>query len=246
MTFPASFPAPRLALLLAALAVAGAAVHARADDPLPKPVSPDRYNKMAAHSPFAPPTEAPRAQVAAATPPPGPSWSDKLTANMITQVGGVFYVTVVDPDSTQHLYLSTDAVDQMSQLKVSSVEGWNPAEGNEEPKITLLKGTQFGVIRYEPGASGGMGAAPRGPGMPVPNNNFRPNQPPTSVPTVINQGPSSAIRPLNRGPIRAVPAPAPAAGGTGRPIVLPGENRVAPPARPGPQVKTDDDDDDDD
>ena len=241
MTLPAFFSRCCCGVVLAVLVGAVLTAQARADDPVPKPISPDHYNRMAAHSPFAPPTEAPRTQVAAPTPPPGPSWSDKLTVTMITQVDGVFYVTVVDPDSPQHLYLSSDAVDQPSQMKVESVK-WNPAEGDEEPAITLSKGAQHGTVRYDPGSAGVVSAVPRPVGMPAPNN-FRPNLPPTALPGITNQPlPVTSPNALRRGPIRAMPAPA--SGGAGRPVVLPGEARVQP-ARPGPQVKTDDDDDDD-
>ena len=231
----------RRAVLLAALVIAGFAVHARADDPLPKPLPPDRYNKMAAHSPFAPPTDAPRLQ-AAATPPPAASAFDRLTATMLMQVDGVYSVTVVDPDSPEHLYLTSDAVDDKSQMKIASVK-WDPASGQEEPTITLNKGTQFGTVRYEPGNGGGMAAAPRPQNLTA-INAYRPNLPPTSIPgAAIPPPPVSTANGFRRGPIRAAPAPAPAAGGAGRAVVLPGEGRS--PLRAAPNIKTDDDDDDD-
>lgn len=243
MTPPALPAYLRRTVLLAALVIAGFVSRARADDPLPKPILPDHYNKMAAHSPFAPPTDAPKAQ-AAATPPPQASAFDKLSATMLMQVDGVYSVTIVDPDSPEHLYLTSSAVDEKSQMKIASVK-WDPVSGQEEPTITLSKGTQFGQVRYEPTSGGAAGTGPR-PQNPMLPTGFRPNVPPTSVPGLPNPGaPAAANNALRRGPIRAAPAPGPAPGGTGRPVVLPGESRTAAPLRTGPQVKTDDDDDDD-
>ena len=213
----------------------------RADDILPKPVPPDRYNKMAAHSPFTPPTAPTTAQPIQAAP-PAPSWLDKLSVNMLMQDHGVFYVTAVDSDNpAAHIYLSSDKEDPESHLAIASVK-WNPENRDETPVITLRRGKDFGQVRYEASASSGpgMNIQPRPGAAGAPPNAFRAPQSAPAIPGQINPPPLNAANPgLRRTPIRAVPqAPAPG----GRPVVLPNNPAVRPVT---PQIKTDDDDDDD-
>ena len=232
-------------VILCAFVFLASICQSRADDVLPKPVPADRYNKMAAHSPFTPPTTpvaTPPPQVA----PPPPSWLDKLSVNMLMQDHGVFYATVVDQDSPTHIYLSSDKEDPDSHMAIASVK-WDSENHDETPIITLRRGTDFGQVRYEPGTSSGPGMViqPR-PGVSgAAPNNFRVPQPAPAIPGQLNQPqPTNAANAaLRRGPIRAVPqAPAPG----GRPVVLPGNNPAVQPVRPvSPQIKTDDDDDDD-
>ena len=244
MQAPASFLfLLRRPAALAVLVVLGFAARVRADDPTPHPLPANRYDMMAVRSPFAPPTEAIKPPPTA-TSPPVPSWSDKFSVSMLMQDHGIFYATVVDADNPQHLYLNSAREDPISHLKIGPVQ-WNPSGGQEQPMVTLLRGSERAQVRYEPGS--GAGAAilpPRPPGAPgisAPNL-FRP--PPIQPASgAVNPPPTSTV--LRRAPIRAVPPP-PAAGGAGRTVVLPGEGRAAPPTRTAPQpIKTDDDDDDD-
>lgn len=241
----------RRGLVLTAAGGLGLVVQGRADDTVPKAYPADRYEKMAAHSPFSPPTEAPKVQ-ATPTPPPAPSWADKLTATMIMQYGNDYKVTVVDQDSPTHLQLYTNVEDDQSHMQVASVK-WNAANRDETPTITLRRGTDFAQVRYEPGNSSMPGAVGGNPALARPAglpgvNNFRP---PGGAPPIPGSMPQAGVNvqaptvnnALRRAPIRAVPqAPAPG----GRPIVMPGAaNPPGQPVRTAPAIKTDDDDDDD-
>lgn len=228
-----------------------------AESVTPVPYPADRYAKLAAHSPFTPPT-APAIVAATPTPPPPPSFTEKLTATAIMQWGSVYRVTIADPDNPRHIDLFSDKVDPDTQMQIESVKWPQPTNGtilgapNEPPIITLRKGQERGTVRYEPGNSSGpiggvMGAptgASRSPVSPFANNPVRPQIPPTipgsggSVPAMPGQTPINGVQ--RRAPIRSVPQPPPATGA--RPIVRPGVNA----ALPGRPVNGKDDDDDDD
>ena len=221
----------------------GCAAHA--DDVLPKAPPASKYAKMAAHSPFAPPT-AQAAPQATPPPPPVPGWADNLKATMVMQDGNNYTVTVVDSQNPQHLYLTMEP-DKDTQMAVVSVK-WG-ANRDDPPTITLRKGKEFAQVRYESGASspGGnnaLGGGPVLPGRPVnaaggpPIPGGQPFHPPLQNGGGVQAGipvPSSnAIRrPLIHS---APPARAP---------VRPGVSPPTPGARPNPGVQVDDDDDDD-
>ena len=222
--------------------VLGFGVVSKADDPLPKPLPVSKYAKMAAHSPFAPPT-APVVQQAAPAPPPAPGWADSLTATMVMQDGKRFLVTVVDSSNSQHLYLSTEP-DNATDMAVSTVK-WG-ANRDDPPTITLRRGKEFAQVRYDSGASspGGGSNVPGIPGAPRPPTlgnpagipgaqPFRP--PPLANIVPVNQGQTAAIR---RPLIRAQPGSAAPA------LSRPGVNAPNSGVRPNPAATADDDDDD--
>ncbi len=211
-----------------------------ADEVLPKASPASKYAKMAAHSPFAPPT-APVVTQAAPTPPPAPGWADSLTATMLVQDGNTYMVTVIDSQDLQkHLYL-TSAADATEPMAVASIK-WG-ATREEPPIITLRKGKEFAQVRYESGLSslgtnnnlGGPpipGARNPAPGTPVAPG-IRP--PPLTTTGPMNQGqPGNAIR---RPVIHSQPAPTAV---PARPL----GNVPANGVRPNPAVQVDDDDDD--
>ena len=222
-------------------------VAAHADDVLPQPAPASRYDKLAGHSPFAPPSAGPAPVAPTATPPPGPTWSDNLTVTSLMQIAGVYTATVTEKDGSAHYLVRSDAENPENHLILASVR-W--ADKPDAIKITMRKGTQFGEVRFDPAATTSTGpvpGAPSGPlgrpGLPNPATNFR--QPPPAPPSPLAPPPGAAGNNIVRGRpmIRSGPAAAP-----------------APPARPlvsGPaglgraatqQVKPakDDDDDDDD
>ena len=221
----------------------GVSALAMAEDPVPKAVPATKYAKMAARSPFAPPTAVAAPQMTP-PPPPAPGWADSLTATMIMQDGSKYMVTVVDSaNQQQHLYLSTEP-DGLTQMSVASVR-WG-ATRDDPPTITLRKGKETAQVRYEtgssaPGAANGMGGAaplPNGVRNPVPAI-------PGGVPGAAafhpplpngqsNGGPSTAMR---RPLIRAQPGPC----GSAR-----RSTRLPTVCVPIPLPRRSDDDDDDD
>ena len=213
---------------------------ARADDILPKASPASKYAKMAAHSPFAPPTAAVVTQ-AAPTPPPAPGWADTLTATMLVQDGNTYMVTVIDSqDPQKHLYLTSAPEDPVEPMAVASIK-WG-ANREDPPTITLRKGKEFAQVRYESGLSA-LGTNNNLGGPPIPGGRnsgpgaaaamgIRP--PPLSTTGPMNQGaPGNAIR---RPVIHSQPAPV-------VPVRPPG-NVPANAVRPNPAVQADDDDDD--
>lgn len=229
------------------LFVLGFGTVSKADDPLPKPLPVSKYAKMAAHSPFAPPT-APIVQQAAPPPPPAPGWADSLTATMVMQDGNKFLVTVVDSSNSQHLYLTTEP-DKTNDMAVSTVK-WG-TNRDDPPTITLRKGKEFAQVRYDSGAAstgggnsipgGGVPVIPGAPRFPTPGNPpgipgaqpFRP--PPLANNLPGNPGASAIRRPLIRAQPGAAAAPA---------LSRPGVNAPNSGVRPNPAGTADDDDDD--
>ena len=219
----------------------GVGTLALAEDPLPKAVPATKYAKMAARSPFAPPT-AVLAPQATPPPPPAPGWADSLTVTMIMQDGNKYMVTVVDSaNQQQHLYLTMEP-DKQTQMSVASVK-WG-ASREDPPTITLRKGKDTAQVRYEsgsnaPGTPNGMGGAPPIPGVvrnPVPavpgGGGMAAFHPPPMPNSQVNGGPATAVR---RPLIRSQPMP------PARPAI----NQPAAGVRPNPAAKADDDDDDD-
>ena len=219
----------------------GVGALATAEEPLPKAVPATKYAKMAAHSPFSPPT-AVAAPQQTPPPPPTPGWADSLTATMIMQDGSRYMVTVVDSaNQQQHLYLTMEP-DSQTLMSVESVR-WG-ATRDDPPTITLRKGKDTAQVRYETGSTAqgttnGMGGAPpipggvRNPAPGIPNTGGMAAFHPPPLPNAqASGGPATAIR---RPLIRSQPMPA------ARPPV----NAPAAGVRPNPAAKIDDDDDDD-
>ena len=213
----------------------------RADEVLPKAPPASKYAKMAAHSPFAPPT-APVVATAAATPPPTPGWADNLTVTMIMQDGASYMVTVIDSQTPQqHQYLTSEP-DKTSQMAVASVK-WG-ANRDEPPTVTLRRGKEFAQVRYESGTASAGGGPSLGGGPQIPGGmrNLSPGAAvapgtagirPPPLPNAGNGNPGNALR---RPLIRSQPAPA---------LTRPGVNPPNTAVRPNPALQVDDDDEDD-
>ncbi len=229
-----------------------------AEDPIPRPFKPGRYEKLAAHSPFSPPTAAP-----VAAPPPvvaaGPKPFEKYTMIGLGQQGNDFKVTLLNKETTERFRVSTKE-EGPDGLMVASVE-W--AKDPSQMKVTLRKGTDFGVVGYDPGSvsagsSGGGGAAGRNPPamtrfpppapvpLPIrpPPGTF-PGAPPGGGPSAIQAGGgnNNIRRPaVIRSPGATQPVPMP----PGLPMTSSSiPNRGVPPAIPGTAPVPNDDDDDD-
>ncbi len=232
-------------LVLFGLAVGGGT--GRADDIVPKAPPASKYARMAAHSPFAPPTT-PTAVQATPPPPPVPGWADSLTATMIMRDGDKYMVTVVDTQNPQHLYLTSEP-DKLTQMAVASVK-WG-ANRDEAPTVTLSKGKEFAQVKYESGASSPGGNNQLGGGPPIPGGVRIPGQngppipgaqgfhPPGAPNTVQSGNPTPTSAGFRRPLIHAPAVTAPPAG------MRPPLNPTNAAARPNPAVKVDDDDDDD-
>ena len=221
-------------LCVAALLAAGSA---RADDPLPQPAAPKRYDALAAHSPFAPPTGPAPAAAATPTPPPGPSWSDNLVVTSIMQNGNDYSATVMAKDTSARFLVRSGIKREDNDLELANVT-W--ADKPEAIKITLRKGTQLGDVHFDASAASASVPAPGLPGRaPVPPVNFHP---PPGVPGGLPNPPGGQPPNVVRGRpvIRANPPPIPG-GQPGRPVINAPNPIVRAPAKPG----GDDDDDDD-
>ncbi len=219
----------RLAPWLGLLGLAGPfwpPASARADDPLPTSYPVSRYQKMQAHSPFAPPTVpvAPTPAVA------GGAWTDKLAVTSLMQQGGKYVAMVLDRDTEQHFLVTSDKEDE-HRLMLSSVQ-WAPKFG--DMRITIRRGTEFGQVTFDPSAgAGAAGSAAGGPG-----GVRQPPPIPGAGPTVFHPPPG-----LNSAPGTASPSSI---------IRRPGIGSVPPPVtaprpvtrRLPPNGAADDDDDD--
>jgi hypothetical protein len=212
------------AFFLAAFLAAAPA--SRAGDILPKAFPASRYEKLGAHSPFAPPTVV----VAGPAPviAPTTSWSDKLAITLLTQQGGKYVATVLDRDSSQHFLVDSEQENERHMM-LSSVQ-W--ADAPNQTRVTIRRGTEFGQVSFDPsasanisapsipGARGAMGAISRPP-MPS-SATFHP------PPGGLNGARSPSV--IRRPTIPATPP-------TLAPRTFPGNGVVQQPA--------DDDDDDD-
>lgn len=220
-------------LLLLVLGVAASSLRAAGpNDVLPAAFPASRYEKLARHSPFSPPT------AAAPLPPPiqapkAPGWADSLSIASAIEVGGNSFVTIFDRDGNEHFITSTDpTVTNPRDVTLTSVQWSDPFD---QTQATLRRGTEFAVVKFDavavksvPVQQGTMippaSARPVGqlnrPGFPPPPGNLNPNP---SLPNAVRRNQV----------IRATPAPP----------VVPRTNAVAP----GPGVKLpgmDEDDDD--
>jgi hypothetical protein len=222
----------RACLALAVLA-SGAA---RGDDVLPKPFPANRYDSMSTHSPFSPPTVAPIAPVTVAA--PTGTWTDKLAVTLLMKEGSIYVATIVDRESAKH-YLVTSDKENDQQMMLSSVQ-WG--DKNNPPRVTIRRGTLFGLVAFDPTAGGGGGSA-SAPQANFNNPMFRP-----PIPGSNNGAP-------NPGATVFHPPPGGPAGGRGGPIMPSAVRRPPIPSVPTPvnprsvnglnQQDTDDDDDDD-
>ncbi len=224
-----------LAWCIVALLTVGSA---RADDPLPQPAAPKRYDALAAHSPFAPPTGPAPAPAATPTPPPGPSWSDNLVVTSIMQNGNDYTATVLEKDTSARYLVRSGVKREDNQLELATVT-W--ADKPEAIKVTLRKGNQLGDVHFDASATSTSGTAPGLPPgrVPAPPVNFHPPPGvPSSVPNPPGGQPPNVVR--GRPVIRANP-PAIPGGQNARPVVTAPNPIVRAPSKP-----TGDDDDDDD
>ena len=228
------------------LGVAGSAVTAFADDPIPKPFPVSRFDKLAANSPFSPPT-AVTAPTATPPPAPQPGFADKYTLASIMQQGDDFIATLNNKEASERIRVSKTRPDPSTGIKIASV-----AWGREitQTRVTLEKNQQFGEVGFDASASPMTSAT--SPGM-VPGGITRPNlrpvppvpgaiRPPPGVapnrtlPGAAANNPNAIRRPgVIRGPgAQALPRPN-----------QPGVNFTKAPPIPG-HVGNDDDDDDND
>ena len=213
------------------------AASARADDPLPQPAAPKRYDSLAARSPFAPPTGPAPAAAATPTPPPDPSWSDNLVVTSIMQNGNDYTATVMEKDTSARCLVRSGVAREDNQLELAKVV-W--ADKPEAIKVTLRKGSQLGDVHFDASAASTSGPAPgQPPGrVPVPPVNFHP---PPGVPGGLPSPPGGQPQNVVRGRpvIRANPPPIPGDQGA-RPVITAPKPVIRAPAKSG-----DDDDDDD-
>ncbi len=224
----------------AGLIVFGAAAPARADDAVPKPFPPGHFDKMAARSPFSPPTAAPVATPP--PPPPGPKPFEKYTVTLLMQQGSEYVATLNNKDTSEHTRVRTDEPN-LEGIKLVSVDWANePAQ----TKVTLSNGTQTGVVGFDPSA-----APPAAAPAPVPAGGVRPGQRPAQPANVFHPAPGVAAggsqppvmnAARRQAVIRSGITPPPTVPGA-PPIGL-GQRPVRPPIPGAASVAGGDDDDD--
>ena len=244
--YPSQARFPACVLIFPVLFGTGAVLHA--GDPLPKPFAPARYEQLAAHSPFSPPTAEIKPQ---ATPPPAPpKVFEKYVLLSLSQEGSEYHATLNNKETSEHIRVRTNSKGEAADgLELASVD-W--ANNPTETKVTLRKGTEFGVVTFD-----AAGAAPSAPGN---IGAQRPGfVPPRAVPAPVFHPPPGIA------PNAGVPAPAPGNNNARRPAMIrsavpatrpvlpgqPGANGVnaGSPVRPPipgakPLAGADDDDDD--
>lgn len=142
---------PPLALALACMLSVS-----RAAD-LPEAVALARYQAMIEKSPFAPATPPPPpVQVEAAQ----PSFAETLYVTGVAKLGDTDFVTISSRDQ-QNRFSLTPGQKNSDGIELASVE-WTAEPG--KTKVTLKKGTEFGVIGFDEAAThrgeGGETAAP--------------------------------------------------------------------------------------
>ena len=177
-------PAPLVpAVCLTALFLL-ASIAARADDVLPRPADPKRYDRLAAHSPFAPPSAragrdaSPRHAAARSV------VVRHLTVTTLVQDGKVYSATVLEKDtSLTYLVRSDRIVNPDHALIVASVK-W--AARPEDITVTLARGKEFGEVRFDPsvvaGGSSGAGAPSASTGRTITPNPVTAFHPPPPIP----------------------------------------------------------------
>lgn len=262
---PPRRPLPwRLAPLLAAFILQPSSFNllgAPPDPLIPQRLAADRYQALAARSPFSPPTmEAPVPTTAA---PPAPAWGEKYTLSGISQIGAGYRVTLNPKNpigSGASASSGGNSVNASERIIVltgePTVDGITLAgvQWNDDPKqmrATLLKNGVPAVFGFDAtalssirgnAATAGSVPAPRSsastPGITPPGGTFPPPPPmPNGMPSPgIVRNPNGG-----RAPIRA---PVSATGANGAPIIAP-PPPVAPvrtvPVMPGGAQNDDDD-----
>ena len=273
MKTPSAFPRRQrtlwiICLLPSPLCLLPSAFPAPAPDPLiPGPRAADRYQVLAARSPFSPPTAEAPPPVATPTPPP-PAWGEKYTLGGLAQFGAGYKVTL-NPKNPVGAGATASAgsnnVNPTERLVI--ITGTPGPEGitlvgvqwNDDPKqtrATLLKNGVPAVFTFDPTAlTAARGnavtacsiPAPRssasGPGVSAPPGGFSPPSSPAAGGAPV---PGIVRRPNTRAPIRPPP---PAPGPNGVPLVAPppppsAPIRVAPRSAPVVPGNTADNDDD--
>jgi hypothetical protein len=237
---------PILGMIL--LSFNGVCVLALADDAIPKPFPPAHFDQLAAHSPFSPPTNTGPAPTP--TPPLTQKIFEKYTLISLMQQGAEYYATLNNKETSEHIRVRTNDPTKNAPdgVELASVD-W--ANNPTETKVTLRKGTDFGVVTFD-----AAGAAPAAPGV---NGGVRPGIPPRSPqPPMLHPPPGVAA------PNPGVPAPPMPAGNNARrpaiirspaPTTRPLSNQGQPGINPVPAVRptipgakpvagADDDDDD--
>jgi len=139
-----------------------------------------RYEKMIRKSPFAPATAAPSAA-------PTPSFAANLYVSGLAKIGDRDFVSISSRDQTSKFSLFAGETNSQD-IQLVSVQ-WADAVGKS--KVTVKKGTEFGVLEYDqaliqkaaqaiptvPGMQPGLAQPPRPVVIPRPNQPIQPNQP---------------------------------------------------------------------
>ncbi len=205
-----------LCLLLAGGSAARAASGTN-DPALPKPVPANRYDVLAAVSPFAPPTAAP-APVAQPPPPPQPSWAEAWLLSTATDLGaGQYRVTLAKRKAGEgkgnDRVIITTGQENPESIAIAGVQ-WS--DKPEQTRITLNRSGVFAVFTFDPSAlnaqgTGGGGAAMMGkfPGaglnVPPPMPANRPGMPTPAQITPFNPGAEQGLQPPPPPPAMNVP-----------------------------------------
>lgn len=237
---------------LVAVAVMGAGAVVFADDPIPKPFPMAHFEKLAARSPFSPPTAVVAPPPTAPTPPPS-NFADKFTLAGIMQQGSDYVATLNNKETSEHIRVSSKGEPNQG-LNVSTVSWGNDPT---QTQVTLVKdkgsaAPEFGVVEFDPNQSpatatsmgtGMPGGIPSRPNLrpvpPIPGGVIRP--PPGAVPNRIIPGAIPNNQPNRRPGIIRAPGVTTAAPRPNQP----GVNFTSVPQLPKPAASDDDDDDDD-
>ena len=179
-------------------------------DELPGPVPISRYQSILDKSPFAPPTAAVVAPITEAT----PSFAQDLYVTGVAKLSGGDFVTLSSRDHSRHFALATG--ENFDGMTLASIE-WAQEIGKS--KVTLKKGSEFGVVAFDEAAT--QTAPPPGEGAQPPVAQVMTPQPqvggaPASVPPMRRRGP--LIQPTS-GPFRQISPP-------NQPSLLRGRPRV--------------------
>ena len=135
------------------------------DELTPWPIT--RYEKMIRRSPFAPATAAP---TAAAT----PSFAANLYVSGLAKIGDRDFVSISSRDQTSKFSLFTGETNSQD-IQLVSVQ-WADAVGKS--KVTVKKGTEFGVLEYDQALmQKASPAQPINPGVPPPPGFGQPPRP---------------------------------------------------------------------
>lgn len=184
------------------------------DVTLPKPVPANRYDALAAVSPFAPPSAAPVA-TAPPPPPPQPSWAEAWLLSSVAELGaGKYRLTLTKRKAGEgkgnDRVVVTTGLENSEGITIAGVQ-WS--DKPEQTRITLNRSGVFAVFTFDPstlnaqGAGGGSAALPgRVPGAPG-SGLTAPSSNPAFRPGMSQPGQTA---PFNPGAELAVPPPPPA------------------------------------